>query len=92
MKDIKELMKGKELVIDPSIELENVLDELIRNFKVKIISYSDNEEVLTNIYFVMKTYFSDAVVDDVIKSCLDKSAEPILIKGLRNKKIDELLK
>jgi hypothetical protein len=92
MKDIKELMKGKELVIDPSIELENVLDELVRNFKVKIISYSDNEEVLTNIYFVMKTYFSDAVVDDIIKSCLDKSAEPILIKGLRNKKIDELLK
>jgi hypothetical protein len=92
MKDIKELMKGKELVIDPSIELENVLDELVRNFKVKIISYSDNEEVLTNIYFVMKTYFSDAVVDDIIKSCLDKSTEPILIAGLRNKKIDELLR
>jgi hypothetical protein len=92
MKNIKELMKNKELVIDPSIELENTFDELIRNFKIKIISYSDNQEILTNLYYVMKVYFSDAVVDDIIKSCLDKAAEPMLIAGLRNKKIDELLK
>jgi len=91
MKDIKSMFK-KELVIDPSIEIEDTLEELVRNFKVKIISYSDNEEVLTNLYYVMKVYFSDAVVDEIINSCLDKSAEPILIAGLRNKKIDELLR
>lgn len=91
MKDIKHLFK-KELVIDPSIELEDTLDELVRNFKIKIISYSDNEEILTNLYYTMKIYFSDAVIDDILKSCLDKASEPMLIRGLRNKKIDELLK
>jgi len=91
MKDIKELMK-KQLVIDPSIELENTLDELVRHFKIKIISFSDDETILTNLYYTMKIYFSDAIVDDILKSCLDKTAEPILIAGLRNKKIDELLK
>jgi hypothetical protein len=91
MKDIKELMK-RELVIDPSIELEDTLEELVRNFKVKVISYSDNEEILTNLYYTMKVYLSDTVVEEILKSCLDKAAEPILIAGLRNKKIDELLK
>jgi hypothetical protein len=91
MKDIRELMK-KQLVIDPSIELENTLDELVRNFKIKIISFSDDEEILTNLYYTMKIYFSDAIVDEILKSCLDKAAEPILIAGLRNKKINELLK
>ena len=91
MKDIKELF-NKKLIIDPSIEIEDTLDELVRDFKVKIISFSDNEEILTNLYYTMKVYLSDAVVDDIIKSCLDKAAEPILIAGLRNKKIDELLK
>lgn len=91
MKDIKELMK-KELVIDPSIELEDTLDELVRNFKVKMISYSDDDVILTNLYYVMKVYFSDAVVDDIIDSCLDKAAHTTLLVGLRNKKIDDLLK
>jgi len=91
MKDIQN-MKSKELVIDPSIELENSLDELLRNFKIKIISWSDNEEILTNLYYVMKVYFSEAVIDDVIKSCLDKAADEKLIINLRDKKINDLLK
>lgn len=62
----------KDFIIDPSIEFNDELEELIRRFKVKVISYSDNEEILTNLYFVMKIYFNDIVIDDILKSCLEK--------------------
>jgi hypothetical protein len=83
-------LKTHELILDPSIEFEEELEELIKRFKIKVISYSDNIEILTNIYYVMKIYLSDAVIDEVIKSCLDKSLELNLISGIRNKKIKEL--
>ena len=63
----------KELIIDPSIEFDLELDDIMKRFKIKVISFSDNEEILYNLYFIMKKYFSDFVIDDILKSCLDKS-------------------
>lgn len=77
----------KEFVIDPSINLTNELDELVKIFKVKVISYSDDLNILTNLYFTMKMYFNDIIVDEIIQCCLDKSQhrELLLELILKNK-------
>lgn len=82
--DFNEL-KNK-FVIDPSIQLDKDLDEMIIMLKINIISYSDNEEILTNLYYSMRTYFSEAVIDDVMKSCLDKVEQRDLILSFLLKK------
>ena len=80
---IKRLEEFKpSFVIDPSIILNDELDEMIRVFKVKIISYIDNEEILTNLYFTMKMYFNNIIIDEIINSCLDKAQHRDLLISL----------
>lgn len=71
MKKITDLMINK-LVIDPSIAHENALDDMIRQYKMDIISYKDNEEIILNLYYTLRTYFNDAVVNEVLYSSLSK--------------------
>jgi siroheme synthase (precorrin-2 oxidase/ferrochelatase) len=75
-------LKSKVIIIDPSINLNNELEELINIFKIKIISHSDNEEILTNLYFIMKTYFNEIVCDEILKCCLGKSQHRDLLISL----------
>jgi len=77
--------KVNKFTPDPSIILEDDLDEMIIVLKTNVISYSDNEEILTNLYYTMKVYLSDAVIDDIINSCLDKATQ-------RNLRINIVLK
>ncbi len=88
MKKITELVMNK-LVIDPSIQHENTLDDMLRQFKIDVISYKDNEEILQNLYYTLRTYFNISVVDDVLKSSLTEAE----IKKLdREYKIESVLK
>lgn len=71
-----------KFIIDPSITLNEQLDELIKVFKVKIISYSDDETILTNLYFTMKMYFNDIIIDEILQSCLDQSQHRDLLLSI----------
>jgi hypothetical protein len=71
MKKITDLMINK-LVIDPSIGHENTLDDMIRQYKMDIISYKDNEEIVLNLYYTLRTYFNDSVVHEILYSSLSK--------------------
>jgi transcriptional regulator CtsR len=86
MKKITDIILEKRFTIDPSIVLEGELDEMVRTLKINVISYSDNEEILTNLYYTMRTYLNDAVVDDILKSCLDKLAQRDLLLSVILKK------
>lgn len=88
MKKITDLAINK-FVIDPSLSHDNELMETIRQFKIDIISHKDNEEILNNLYATLLSYFNDAVVNEVLESCLTD----IEIKQLgRDYKLDKLLK
>ena len=86
MKKITDIILEKRFTIDPSIVLEGELEDMIRTLKINVISYSDNEEILTNLYYTMRTYFNDVVVDDILKSCLDKLAQRDLLLSVILKK------
>ena len=86
MKKITDMVLPKRFTIDPSIILEGDLDEMIRLLKINIISYSDNEEILTNLYYTMKIYLNDAVIEDVLGSSLDKLTQRDLLLNVILKK------
>jgi hypothetical protein len=86
MKKITDMVLEKRFTIDPSIILEGDLDEMIRLLKINIISYSDNEEILTNLYYTMKIYLNDAVIEDVLGSSLDKLTQRDLLLNVILKK------
>jgi hypothetical protein len=88
MKKITELALNR-LVIDPSIGHQNTLDDMIRQYKIDIISYKDNEEIILNLYYTLRIHFSDAIVHEVLKSALTEEE----IKRIdRDYKLGELLK
>lgn len=86
MKKITDMLLAQRFTIDPSILLEGQLDEMVRLLKINIISYSDNEEILANIYYTMKIYLNDAVIEEVLESCLDKLAQRDLLLNVILKK------
>lgn len=69
MRKITDMITDK-LIIDPSIDNANVLDEMIRQFKIDIISYKDHQEIILNLYYTLRTYFNDAVIYEVLQSTL----------------------
>lgn len=69
MKKITDLMNDR-FIIDPSILHDNTLDDMIRQLKIDVISYKDNEEILNNLYYTLRTYFNITVVEDILKSSL----------------------
>ena len=69
MKKITDLIINR-LVIDPSIGHQNTLDDMIRQYKIDVISYKDDEEIILNLYYTLRTYFNDAVVSEILYSSL----------------------
>ena len=86
MKKITDMVLAQRFTIDPSILLEGQLDEMVRLLKINIISYSDNEEILANIYYTMKIYLNDAVIEEVLESSLDKLTQRDLLLNVILKK------
>jgi hypothetical protein len=88
MKKITDMLANK-FVIDPSIHIEDTLTEVIQKAKIDVISYKDDEKILNNIYFTLRTYFNKSVVDEVLMTGLTDSE----IKKLdREYKLDTILK
>lgn len=88
MKKITEMLSNK-FVIDPSITHQNVLDDMIRQYKIDVISYKDNEEIILNLYYTLKTYFNNAVVEEILKSSM---TEDEIRKIDRDYKLEVVLK
>jgi hypothetical protein len=85
MINVNDEILNKGFVIDPSIGFEDGLKELITQFKINLICYQDNEEILTNLYYTMKVYFNPVIVDEIIHSTLT-------LDKYRNLIIDDILK
>ena len=85
MINVNDEILNKGFVIDPSIGFEDGLKELITQFKINLICYQDNEEILMNLYHTMKVYFNPVIVDEIIHSTLT-------LDKYRNLIIDDILK
>jgi hypothetical protein len=85
MINVNDEILNKGFVIDPSIGFEDTLKELITQFKINLICYEDNEEILTNLYYTMKVYLNPVVVDEIIHTTLT-------LDKYRNLIIDDILK
>lgn len=86
MKKITDMLSSR-LVIDPSIHHEDSLSEIVRQFKIDVISYKDNEEIILNLYYTLRTYFNSEVCDEVLRSSL---TEAEIIKLDRDYKLEKL--
>jgi hypothetical protein len=56
--------------IDPSILLKNELDELIIEYKIKIITISDDYILLLNMYNSLRMFFNDGILNELFKSTI----------------------
>jgi hypothetical protein len=74
---------------DPTNEFGDELIELLHNVKIKLIKYEDDEEISTNLFNMLKMYFNDMVVKDIIESIYP---EPRVKQLMRQHVIDEILK
>ncbi len=76
--------KKKILVIDPSINILNDIQELIIQYRIKIITVSDNDALLMRLYKILVYYFSDKIIQEIFHDVIDKDV-------LRNLKINSLM-
>lgn len=74
---------------DPTNEYQNELIELLHNVKIKLIKYEDDEEVSSNLFNMLKIFFNDIVIKDLIESIYPEQKVKQL---MRQHVIDEILK
>ena len=67
----RNLMNKIELIVNPAIILKEELIDLMVKFKVKVQAYKKNEYVFDDLYDLMTDYFSDKVIDEILKSSFD---------------------
>jgi hypothetical protein len=74
---------------DPTNEFQDELVELLHNIKIKLIKYEDNEEISENLFNLLKIFFNDIVIKDLIESIYPEQKVKQL---MRQHIIDEILK
>lgn len=74
---------------DPTDEFQEELIEMLHNIKIQMIKFEDNEEISTNMFFMLKIFFNDIVIRDLIESIYPKERVTQL---MRQHAIDEILK
>jgi len=74
---------------DPTNEFQDELIELLHNIKIKMIKYEDDEEVSTNLFFMLKIFFNDIVIRDLIESIYPEQRVKQL---MRQHVIEEILR
>jgi hypothetical protein len=86
MKKITDMLVPED---DPTNEFQDELVEMLHNIKIKMIKYEDNEEISTNLFFMLKIFFNDIVIKDLIESIYPEQRVKQL---MRQHVIDEILK
>lgn len=74
---------------DPTNEFQDELIELLHNIKIKMIKYEDDESISTNLFFMLKIFFNDIVIRDLIESIYPEGKVKQL---MRQHVIEEILK
>jgi hypothetical protein len=74
---------------DPTREYQDVIIELLHDIKIKMIKYEDNEKVSDNLFHMLKIFFNDIVIKDLIESIYPEGRVKQL---MRQHIIDEILK
>jgi hypothetical protein len=74
---------------DPTEEFQDELIELLHNLKIQMIKFEDNEDISTNMFFMLKIFFNDIVIKDLIESIYPEQKVKQL---MRQHVIDEILK
>jgi hypothetical protein len=74
---------------DPTNEFQDELVELLHNIKIKLIKYEDNEEISENLFNLLKIFFNDIVIKDLIESIYPEQRVKQL---MRQHIIEEILK
>ena len=74
---------------DPTNEFQDELIELLHNLKIQMIKFEDNEDISTNMFFMLKIFFNDIVIRDLIESIYPEQKVKQL---MRQHVIDEILK
>jgi hypothetical protein len=74
---------------DPTREYQDVIIELLHDIKIKMIKYEDNEKVSDNLFHMLKIFFNDIVIKDLIESIYPEQRVKQL---MRQHIIDEILK
>ena len=77
------------MVLNDLVEFQNELIELLHNVKIKLIKYEDDDEVSTNLFNMLKIFFNDVVIKDLIESIYPEQKVKQL---MRQHVIDEILK
>ena len=86
MKNITDMLIPEN---DRTEELQDELIELLHNVKIQMIKFEDNEEISTNMFLMLKIFFNDVVIRDLIESIYPKEKVTQL---MRQHVIDEILK
>lgn len=74
---------------DPTLEFQDELIELLHNIKIKMIKYEDSEKISDNLFHLLKIFFNDIVIKDLIESIYPETRVKQL---MRQHIIDEILK
>ena len=74
---------------DPTREYQDTIVELLHDIKIKMIKYEDNEKVSDNLFHMLKIFFNDVVIKDLIESIYPEQRVKQL---MRQHIIDEILK
>jgi hypothetical protein len=74
---------------DPTKEYQDTIVELLHDIKIKMIKYEDNEKVSDNLFHMLKLFFNDVVIKDLIESIYPENRVKQL---MRQHIIDEILK
>jgi hypothetical protein len=76
-------------VEDPTNEYGAQLVEMLHDIKIKLIKYEDNEDISTNLFNMLKIFFNDVIIKDLIESIYPEQKVKQL---MRQHVIDEILK
>jgi hypothetical protein len=74
---------------DPTLEYQDTIVELLHDIKIKMIKYEDNEKISDNLFNLLKIFFNDVVIKDLVESIYPEQRVKQL---MREHLIDKILK
>jgi hypothetical protein len=86
MRKINDMLITKN---DPTMVFQDQLVELLHEIKIQMIKYEDDDDISTNLFFLLKIFFNDIVIRDLIESIYPEQRVKQL---MRQHIIDEILK
>lgn len=86
MRKINDMLIPKN---DPTMVFQDQLVELLHEIKIQMIKYEDDDDISTNLFFLLKIFFNDIVIRDLIESIYPEQRVKQL---MRQHAIEEILK